>query len=79
MFSGKINGYDYEIDENRIIWFKVDQMAEKLGLIGTRNNRRGKTFIKWNTFNNMIGGTTSCATVPTCGDNSISIDCGNIG
>ena len=79
MFSGKINGYNYEIEENRIIWFKADQMAEKLGLIGTRNNRRGKTFIRWNTFNNMINGTTSCATVPTSGDNSISIDCGSKG
>ena len=40
-----------------------------------------EVILRWNSLNNLINniGATSCATVPTCWDNSISIDCGNKG
>ena len=42
--NGKINGYDYEIDEKRIIWFKADQMAEKLGLVQFKKKVK---YVRW--------------------------------
>ena len=75
--SGKINGYDYEIDENRIVWFKADQMAEKLGITRVRNDRKYNKsgHIMWNRFNNFIEDIARRTSAP---GNAI-VDCGNKG
>ena len=42
MINGKTkDGYDYEIDEKRIIWFKADQMAKELGLVEKKYRKNG--------------------------------------
>lgn len=69
--SGKINGYDYEIDEKRIIWFKADQMAEKLGLVQFKKKVK---YVRWDTINKFIKDI-----FPTSWENNVIIDCGNKG
>jgi len=64
MINGKTkDGYDYEIDEKRIIWFKADQMAKELGLVEKKYRKNGGYSIRWNSLNNLINniGATSCA------------------
>lgn len=73
--SGKVNGYDYEIDEKRIIWFKADQMAEKLGIARVRNDRSNKKqYIMWDRFNEFVKDICVHTSVDT-----FSINCGNKG
>ena len=69
--NGKINGYDYEIDEKRIIWFKADQMAEKLGLVQFKKKVK---YVRWDTINKFIKDI-----FPTSWENNVIIDCGNKG
>lgn len=55
MINGKTkDGYDYEIDEKRIIWFKADQMAKELGLVEKKYRKNGGYSIRWNSLNNLI-------------------------
>ena len=77
MINGKTkDGYDYEIDEKRIIWFKADQMAKELGLVEKKYRKNGGYSIRWNSLNNLINniGATSCAN-----NNMITINCGSKG
>ena len=69
--NGKINGYDYEIDEKRTIWFKADQMAEKLGLVQFKKKVK---YVRWDTINKFIKDI-----FPTSWENNVIIDCGNKG
>ena len=69
--SGKVNGYDYEIDEKRIVWFKADQMAEKLGLVQFKKKVK---YVRWDTINKFIKDI-----FPTSWENNVIIDCGNKG
>lgn len=81
--EGIAKGYDYKLDDNRIVWFKADQMAVKLGLVEMKYRKNGGFSIRWNSLNNYVKsiGATSCAKnigTTSCA-NSATIDCGNKG